>query len=174
MPVRVSVPTPAPVTVPAVRLAVMPPVAFVYRARSMPRPPLRMSLPAPPSSTSLPSSPLMVSLSAVPMRVSSPVVPLMIAIGFLVAVSGATDQCCSWGRMKGLVAYLFAAQPRISGEWPEVVRDVATDMIAFLEYDQCPHCCPSMEDGQPVKELYIARKALRCNRPNGCRSFGLH
>jgi hypothetical protein len=40
------------------------------------------------------------------------------------------------GWIKELVAHLFAAQPRISGEWPEIVRDAEADMIAFLEHDQ--------------------------------------
>jgi hypothetical protein len=38
--------------------------------------------------------------------------------------------------MKGLVAHLFAAQPRISDEWPELMQGVEADMIAFLEHDQ--------------------------------------
>jgi hypothetical protein len=29
-----------------------------------------------------------------------------------------------------------------------------------------------MEDGQPMKEWHIARKALECNRPNGLRGLG--
>jgi hypothetical protein len=37
------------------------------------------------------------------------------------------------GGMKGLVEHLFATQPRISGEWPELVRAAEADMIAFLE-----------------------------------------
>jgi hypothetical protein len=35
------------------------------------------------------------------------------------------------------------------------------------------HGCPRMEDEQPVKESYFARKAWECNLPNGCHSFGL-
>ena len=66
-----------------------------------------------------------------------PFVPLMMAISFLFAARGAAGQCCGGAWMKGLVAHLFAAQPRISGEWPELVRDVEADMIAFLEYDRC-------------------------------------
>jgi hypothetical protein len=57
------------------------------------------------------------------------------AIDFLFAASGAAGQCCSWAADEWLVAHLFAAQPRISGEWPELVRDVkAADIIAFLEH----------------------------------------
>jgi len=40
------------------------------------------------------------------------------------------------------------------GEWPELVRDVEADMIAFLAHDQrsAATAAPPMGDGQPVKE----------------------
>src|SRR5215510_16214413 len=75
MPLKVSVPTPAPLTVPALRLAVMPPIALVYTARSTPWPPWSVSLPAPPSNVSSPLPPHRLSLPSPPSRVSSPLPP---------------------------------------------------------------------------------------------------
>jgi hypothetical protein len=61
----------------------------------------------------------------------------MMAIGFPLRCEVAQQvNVAVGGWMKGLVAHLFAAQPRNSGEWPELVRDAEADMIAFLEYDQ--------------------------------------